>query len=297
MRTSEIVLKMSSNNLIGFICKNLKRVRSHSSRSIESDELGDNGLILGNVPVPIELIERILCYADEKTLLNCQRVCKQWNELIVDYVWRKKAELKTDCQFPLSDALGWKEFYIICMKIGRNLIKNHSGAEGYKYWHIITQGGGAGWIVEYPPCGAPLLPREPSLNPKQHCFATSFHHCYKQYTVDLVKEGFSIRMLDQISPTIEVRQLFTDKMMQIFPFINLNFFVQISEWYCCRYDCPALYNLQIRLVNKSEKKLDEFTFEDILEGDRQNVWFKVSVMWQLSVFFHVFSAFLVVSKL
>lgn len=194
---------MSSNKLFGFIRKKLKISPSHNS-----DEVVDNGLILGNVSVPPELIARILCYADEKTLLNCRRVCKCWNEIIVDYdVWRRKAVLKTGFQFPPTDALGWKDYYIICVKTGQNLIKNHSGAEGFKYWDIKHNGGNR-WIVEYPPSGAPMLPREPDLKPKQHCFATSYSICSKRYTVDLVEEGFPIYMLDEMSPPIEVSLVF-----------------------------------------------------------------------------------------
>lgn len=168
-------------------------------------ELADNGLILNDKLLAVELIQRILCYVDEKTLLNCQLVCKCWNEIIVDYVWRKKAEIKTSCKIPPDTVLKSKDFYLICTKnlFDRNLVKNHSGAEKFKYWEI-TQNHGHRWVTECPPTGAPQLPTEPEFENKQHCFATSFSQCTKHYTIDLMKEGFSLNILDQMQPPIEV---------------------------------------------------------------------------------------------
>lgn len=101
---------------------------------------GDNGLILNEIFIPIELIQPIFCHVDEKTLLNCQLVCKRWNEIITNYVWRKKAEIKTGHRFSSNTVLEWKDFYLICVKnlFGRNLLKNPSGADGLKYWKFVT---------------------------------------------------------------------------------------------------------------------------------------------------------------
>lgn len=354
----------------------------NSQSNISSDRYNDNGLILNDVHLPVESIQRILCYADEKTLLNCQQVCKLWNKTIHEYVWRRKAEIKAGCKFPPDD---WKVFYFICTKnlFGMNLVKNHSGEKGFKHWNVLhndiyyggwgrfggddyadndifggidnygmhidgdcevdsdsdyTNDDGSnnddnnhadanedededddidiifedekrsvgensietdnentssddqdeiesasesengneilieneddnessdneigygnscrGWIVECPPIGAPRLPEEPQFETKQNCFVTTYYDCYKEYVIDLIKEGFTGYILDQLQPPIE-----------------------ISEWYCGRWDCVSVYKLRVCLMHKSGRRMDEFSFNDVLQGVKQNVWHKVS---------------------
>lgn len=50
-------------------------------------------------------------------------------------------------------------------------------------------------------------------------------------------------------------------------------------------------------MNKSNVKLAEFTFDDTLEGERQNIWFNVSVLKRFcfkgfTVFFRFYPIFL-----
>lgn len=176
---------------------------THSSNSqiSESDELDDNVVIL-----PIELILHILYLADEKTVLTCQQVCKEWNMLMMNDVWRRKAEIKTGHKFNFDWNLDWKDFYLICSKnlFGRNFIKNPSGEKHLSHWQIIDNDHGSGWAVECPPILAPLLSKEPEFENQQFCFVTSSSGCYKEYVVDLIAEGFSANILDQIRPPIEV---------------------------------------------------------------------------------------------
>lgn len=189
---------MTSKSVFYSFRKKFRR-SSNSSSVAESNDFADNGLILSKVYLPPELIERILCSADDKTVLRCQRVCKRWNEIIKDYVWRKKAELKIGCQLSSDDSMDWRKFYVICAKIGRNLVKNHSGAEGHKYWENI-RGHRFGWKIECPPIGAPKLSKDPEFKKDQHCFAGTYYDCYQQYTIDLIKEGFPAKIFDQQSP-------------------------------------------------------------------------------------------------
>ena len=187
----------------------------------ESDELVDNGLMLANKLLAVELVQRILCYVDERTLLHCQLVCKCWNEIIKDYVWRKKAEIKTGCKISIDTVLEAKDFYSICTNnlFERNLMENHSGAEQFKHWQI-TQNRGHQWIIECPPVGAPSLPPEPVFEDKQHCFVTSFGECCKQYTVDLIGEGFTVNILDNLKPTIEVGFFLFNEIFFIHTFLH-----------------------------------------------------------------------------
>lgn len=203
---------MSSNRqgnpfkkFVSSIGAKFNRKRPNDSQS--SDEVNEPSLMFGDVTLPPEIIERILCFADERTLLNCRRVCKDWNDSIVNYVLRKRAEMKMGCKFTSNAALGFKNLYLICTKnlFNRNLIKNHSGEEDFKYWHII-QNGGHRWQVQRPASdyGVPTLPDEPEFGTGQHGFATSFSICLKQYHIDLIEEGFPEYVLDQMQLSIEV---------------------------------------------------------------------------------------------
>lgn len=189
------------------------RFTSDIQNRIQFDEHDNNGMILGDNYIPIELITHMMFYyTDAKTLLNCQRVCKRWNMLITDHVWRKKATITTGHKFNPDDPLSWKDYYFIYAKnlFGKNLLKNHSGGESMnKHWEIMRQGGDL-WRVECPPKGTPLLPIEPGFANTQHCFVTSFGYCIKSQVIDLIEEGFSEFILDNMKPLIEVnvRKLF-----------------------------------------------------------------------------------------
>lgn len=260
----------------------------NSQSSVDLNQPDDNGLLLNNIYVPVEMIQLILSYTDVETLLNCQQVCKSWNDIIKDYVWRRKAEIKICCKIPSDSILKWKDFYLIVTKnlFERNLIKNHSGEEGLKYWKILNgyfntrylydedsdldaiseddsetedhnrrpnqdnpindighaaddnENGAnidfgnaevidldsdeyefepmiisddesefesnSGWIVESPPIGVPSLPDAPEFENKQRCFVTTYYQCDKQYYINLMKMGFSRKILDHLQPTIEV---------------------------------------------------------------------------------------------
>lgn len=111
----------------------------NSQLNIETDQSCDNGMILNGVYLPIEIIQHILlCYADAATLLNCQQVCRNLNKVIHEYVWRRKAEITMGRKFA-SDVTDWKLFYLIYKKnpFNKNLLKNHSGEKGFKYWKVF----------------------------------------------------------------------------------------------------------------------------------------------------------------
>ncbi|XP_047365011.1 F-box only protein 44-like [Vespa velutina] len=220
------------------------------------DETGDNGFILGNKYIPEELLAEFLCHVDNKTLLNCQLVCKRWKILIHSYVWRKKAEMTLNRPHTLDTDMPWKAYYMIAKKrpFEKNLIKNHSGEYGVqKYWKIFTDGGDH-WKVENPPCGVPPIPKNVSVfEKKEYCFVTSYNNCSKMQLIDLEAEGLLSYVLDVLQPTIVV-----------------------SEWYSCRWDCPAHYECTIELLRSDNKVMKTFQFHDDIEGDKQNQWLNVS---------------------
>ncbi|XP_029168524.1 F-box only protein 44-like [Nylanderia fulva] len=225
------------------------------------DEEGDNGLVICDRYVPPELLGEIFCRAHLRTLLNCQLVCKRWRTVIQSYVWRKKTELVLGKPFPRqAEEIPWQVFYLTCKRrpFERNLLRNHSGGQKMKHWEILSNGGDS-WRVEVPPAGVLELPlTEPIFGGKQVCFATSYHNCTKRQTVNLLAKGFHPYVLDVLQPPIEV-----------------------SEWYSCRWDCPAMYECEIELLGlendqKTKKVLDKFQFRDTLEGDKQNKWLHIS---------------------
>lgn len=179
---------------------------SNAESRVVFDEESDNGMVLSHIPIPEELISRIfVCYMDSKSLLSCQLVCKRWNMIITSYVWRQKATIRTHRHFTSEEPYDWKDYYVMHTKFDKNLVKNHSGADGRSNHWRIQRNGGEGWIIERPPAGAPRLSEDPEFGQKQHCFVTSYGTCEKAQTINLINEGFSAKILDNLRPPIEVQ--------------------------------------------------------------------------------------------
>jgi len=62
-------------------CKQMRAKDTSSSSCVMFNEEGDNGLMLCGKYLPVEMLMKI-CYADYKTLVSCQLVCKRWRMLI-----------------------------------------------------------------------------------------------------------------------------------------------------------------------------------------------------------------------
>lgn len=176
-----------------------------SSPRVTFDEEDDNGLVLCDKYLPIEVLMEIFCHADCKTLLRCQLVCKRWRMLMRD-VWHKKTERALAKPFPWNDKMPWSVFYLACTKkpYEMNLVRNHSGAERMNHWEIMSNGGDH-WKVEEPPVGVPELPQtEPMFNDRQICFVTSFADCSKIQNISLTSAGIHPYILDLYQPPIVV---------------------------------------------------------------------------------------------
>ena len=180
---------------------------SNEENRVPYDESSNNGLIMGEKFIPEELLSEILCLVDHKSLTKCQLVCKCWNVLIQSYIWRKKAERILGHSLPLDDNAPWTMYYFLCDKkpFFKNLIKNHSGHQKLNEW-LIYNNGGNGWKVETPPIGIQELPDDPVFDKKKKkkCFVTSFNKCWKYQVIDLIAEGFTEYLLDNLKPTIKV---------------------------------------------------------------------------------------------
>lgn len=188
-------------------------LNSHANNRVLYDEDAQNGLIIGDLYIPVELLENILFFVDHKTMLYCQLVCKSWHELIITYIWRKKAEQILHFPLPVDETMHWILYYNLCAKkpFEKNLIKNHSGKEGTKNWQLIHPDSqqrmfalDENWKVECPPTGAPPLPDNAVFEGDSHCFVTTYFNCSKAQDIDLVHEGFTSYVLDNIQPPIEV---------------------------------------------------------------------------------------------
>lgn len=173
----------------------------------------NNGWIIKDCNIPEEVFTKIFLLLDPDVLRNCQLVCRNWQDLIQSYIWRKKAESALGHVIPSidDDEIPWTSYYAISKRklFNRNLIKNHSGkdfykrSKGFKYWKIDNQGGN-GWAKECPPVGVPELPENPVFEGQNCCFVTSYGSCAKTQYIDLEKEGFTQYLLDEVRPTIKV---------------------------------------------------------------------------------------------
>jgi len=176
-----------------------------SSPRMMFDEEGDNGLVLCDKYLPVEVLIEIFCHADCKTLLKCQLVCKRW-KMLMRYVWHKKTEQTLAKSFPWNDKIPWSVFYFACIKkpYERNLVRNHSGTEGIDHWKLGLNGGDR-WKIEEPPVGVPELPQTESMfKDRQICFTTSFLRCTKMQDIVLTNEGIHPYILDTYQPPIVV---------------------------------------------------------------------------------------------
>ncbi|XP_072608126.1 F-box only protein 17 isoform X2 [Vulpes vulpes] len=160
--------------------------------------------------LPPELLVQVLSHVPPRALVTrCRAVCRAWRDVVDGpTVWLlqlardRSAEGRAlyavaqrcpphgeDEEFPLC-ALAR---YCLRAPLGRNLIFNSCGEQGFRGWEV--EHGGNGWAVEK---NLTLVPGAPS----QTCFVTSFQWCFKRQLVDLVMEGVWQELLD--SAQIEI---------------------------------------------------------------------------------------------
>ncbi|XP_013398444.1 F-box only protein 17-like [Lingula anatina] len=85
------------------------------------------------------------------------------------------------------------------------------------------------------------------------CWATSYGWCVKHQLIDLLKEGCTGAVLDQIKPDI-----------------------YISEWTTARRDCGSTYKLHVQLLGEDKQKvLDQFSKQRHVEQWEGGHWEKV----------------------
>ncbi|XP_074170460.1 F-box only protein 17 isoform X6 [Rhinolophus sinicus] len=173
--------------------------------------------------LPPELLVLVLSHVPPRALVTrCRPVCRAWRDVVDGpSVWllqlardrsaegralyavaqRCPPNSEDEEEFPLC-ALAR---YCLRSPLGRNLIFNSCGEQGFRGWEV--EHGGNGWAVEK---NLTLVPGAPS----QTCFVTSFESfpladptrsrgwCFKRQLVDLVMEGVWQELLD--SAQIEI---------------------------------------------------------------------------------------------
>ncbi|XP_069696587.1 F-box only protein 6-like isoform X2 [Periplaneta americana] len=211
--------------------------------------------------LPPEMIINILSYVDAKTLVNLRLVSHSWKHFIDNEVWKLKTSREKYRSLKSVDPkrkLPWFVYYLICVKdpFEKNLLKNHCGQEKLTHWDIISSGGDR-WVVEDPPQGAEKLPESEEFGKLTSCFATSYHSCSKEQTIDLSSIGFGSKIMDELQPLIEV-----------------------SEWYAGRFDCGCIYEMHAVLLNAERKPLHKFERRETVNQWEGRDWYKVSHTFQ-----------------
>ncbi|XP_040489888.1 F-box only protein 17 isoform X2 [Ursus maritimus] len=194
--------------------------------------------------LPPELLVQVLSHVPPLALVTrCRAVCRAWRDVVDGpTVWLlqlardRSAEGRAlyavaqrcppnseDEEFPLC-ALAR---YCLRAPLGRNLIFNSCGEQGFRGWEV--EHGGNGWAVEK---NLTLVPGAPS----QTCFVTSFQWCFKRQLVDLVMEGVWQELLD--SAQIEIC---------------------VADWWGARENCGCIYRLRVRLLDMYENEVVKFS--------------------------------------
>ncbi|XP_078313952.1 F-box only protein 6-like [Crassostrea virginica] len=210
----------------------------------------DSDMELNGLDLPETVLIHILSFLDGKDLLmKYSVVSKTWKRLIDSQaLWRTKSErdgiyAEDLLPFPPDD---FKNYYFK-NPYNRNLVKNPFALEEIKHWKF--RNGGDGFKVEDTPVGSHPLEHFTEVKGPYKCWATSYEWCKMHQVIDLIAEGCSPVVLDEIRPEI-----------------------QVSEWYAARFDCNVVYNLKVKLLDEKSKVLRKWSFSDHKPAGKN--WFK-----------------------
>ncbi|XP_069466028.1 F-box only protein 2 isoform X2 [Ambystoma mexicanum] len=202
---------------------------------------------------PDSLLTRVLALLPARDLvLICRLVCHQWKEMIDGgAVWELKCQQEGfQAADPETEQVNWQTCYFL-NKNKRNLIRNPCGEEEFEFWTKEEDGGDAWNIESLPGDNGVEFPGEGV----HKYFVTSYEHCSKSQTIDLLAEGFGEDLLDNTQPNILV-----------------------EDWYAARTDAGCLYELCVQLLGENQDVLAEFktdepvTIEQFSDGN----WSKIS---------------------
>ncbi|XP_058804214.1 F-box only protein 44-like [Phymastichus coffea] len=191
-----------------------------------------NGLILETSYIPEELLIEILLYVDCRQLVLCHLVCKQWNKIIKESVWRKKAEINYGRLLFINQKLPWSAYFFISNKklFQRNLLESTNNKVSYakdefESIHINVKDNSH-------PINVLPFPEDPLFKKNINCIKVvhdDIISARRKFSIDLIQEGFTNYILDILEPIIEV-----------------------SEWYYTTQEHEeAEFECSIKLLNSS----------------------------------------------
>ncbi|KAM4818634.1 LOW QUALITY PROTEIN: F-box only protein 17-like [Thomomys bottae] len=193
--------------------------------------------------LPQELLVQVLSYVPPLALVTrCGLVCWAWRDVVDGpSVWLlqlardRSTEGRTfydlaqrclphgkDKEFPLCVLA----CFCLHAPLGRNLIFNTCGEQGFRGWEVEHDGNG--WAVEK---NLTLVPGAPF----QTC-VTSFEWCFKKQIVDLVMEGVWQELLDSAQMEICV-----------------------ADWWGAQENCGCIYRLRVRFLDMYKNEVFKFS--------------------------------------
>lgn len=221
---------------------------SNSSHALEPGDAFDlNGL-------PEELLVYTLTWVPAVDLVkHCSLVSKHWLEVSRDSsLWRVKCE-RDGIYVPGMMRPPPDDFRMYYFKnpYKRNLLQNPLALEGMNYW--IKPGGMTRPEVEDSPYGADAIATHIPVTGPVKNWVTSFRFGSMSQSVNLIKEGCSEQVLDQMRPSICT-----------------------SVWCAARWDCGSKFIFTVQLLDADNKELDKFEEEMDLSGDQlRRKWHKI----------------------
>lgn len=235
----------------------LYRFESSSSQGDWSEQQDSSLFSL----LPYELAVHILDFVPPRELLRvCMLVSRGWYGLLSDPTfWKVKMKRAGNYSGELDSVLSasdWPKLFLYTVS-EPNFIKSFDRERKldlFSHWKLSStdwerfkvssreaawnSGGGNHWIVEKkefinPETDADLVEEN---NGSVDNYATSYGWCCREQVVRLADVGLTDKIMDEIQPDIEV-----------------------SEWFCARFDCGSLFCIRVELLAEREgKAVDSF---------------------------------------
>ncbi|XP_070560891.1 F-box only protein 44-like [Ptychodera flava] len=203
--------------------------------------------------LPDSVLLRILTFVPDGDLLNCMLVCKEWHAATQQATFWKIKCLRSGRLIEELVSIPAQEWRSVYFKnpYGRNLMKNPCGEEGVNSGWTILEDGGDRLCVETRDIGCKPKPPEmlAEMDNSTKNFATSYQWCSRVQVVDLIAEGCSEYVLDEIQPAIEV-----------------------SEWFAARWDCGNTWTMRVTLSKKRSYSESELRAMESLDSWGQHYY-------------------------
>ncbi|KAK7464532.1 hypothetical protein BaRGS_00037924 [Batillaria attramentaria] len=210
-----------------------------SNSSMQSVEVFDIGAL------PEELFIYVLSWVPAVDVVKrCSLVSKHWLTVSRDCtLWRIKYEREgiyvPSVLSPLPDNF---MVYYFKRPYTRNLLRNPYALEGLNYW--VKPSGLTRPVAEDSPAGADPIADYVTVKGAVKNWVTSYRFGCMSQSVDLLKEGCSVDVLDKMRPSIHV-----------------------SVWCAARWDCGSKFLFTVQLLDKRSKELHKFEVEKDLRPD------------------------------